>query len=116
MSGFVLHLPMPPSVNRFTSRLGNKSPIVRKWIDRADAIVRSNGKLPKKVSGDFEAFITWDLDYFGHRDIDNSVKPLLDYLQRLELIDNDKKCWSLEVRWGDAPEGCAVQILSSPHA
>ena len=110
MSGFVLHLPMPPSVNRFTSRLGNKSPVVTKWIKSADALLLSQGRLPKKVKGQFEALIVWDEDYFGSRDIDNCVKPLLDYLQRIELIENDKLCRSLIVGWAVAPEGCKVEI------
>jgi Holliday junction resolvase RusA-like endonuclease len=96
----------------FTSRLGNKSPIVRKWIKNADATLMANGKLPSKVTGNFDAVIVWDIEYFGHRDIDNSVKPLLDYLQRLELIENDKRCFSMMVGWGKAPEGCRVEIRS----
>ena len=94
----------------FTSRLGNKSPIVRKWIKSADATLMSSGRLPRRVRGVFSAFIVWDHDHFGHRDIDNCVKPLLDYLERLELIENDKMCKFLNVTWGGTREGCIIEI------
>ena len=113
MSGFTIELPMPPSVNKFVGRLGNSSSVVRQWIRSADASMMSKGKIPEKVQGYFNAAIVFDSGYFGKRDIDNSLKPLLDYLQSRELIDNDRFCYFLEVTWGHAPEGCIVEISPS---
>lgn len=110
MRQFSLSLPMPPSVNRVTARLGNSSSIVKRWRKDANNIVLSQGRLPAKMDGPFHIGIVWDQSYKGKRDIDNSIKPLLDYLQEIDLINNDRECMSLKVQWGPAPEGCLIFV------
>lgn len=114
-TGFTLHLPLPPSVNTFQrdSRgrpLGNRSKNVKDWIRQADVALMLIRPLPKKVSGTFIATFCWDHRVFGKRDGDNMVKPVFDWLQRIELIDDDKKCFGFSVRFGDAPAGCIIRI------
>lgn len=107
---FTLDLPMPPSVNRRHHRFGNSSREVVRWRKQANAILMAQGPLPAPLNGKFHATITWDKSYYRY-DIDNAVKPLLDYLQYLELITNDAKCRKLTVSFGVAKEGCRITCV-----
>jgi Holliday junction resolvase RusA-like endonuclease len=106
---FVLNLPRPPSVNRFVTRLGSKSPIVLDWVRQCDRYVMAVRPRPR-FHGPFEAHVTWNDLYRGKIDIDNCIKPLLDYLQRVEIIDNDRWCRRLVVDWGPVELGCRVAV------
>jgi hypothetical protein len=108
-TGFVLDLPRPPSVNRFMHGLGNKSPEVLAWIVQADRYVMAIRPRPR-FTGWFQAEITWDENDYGHSDIDNRIKPLLDYLQRVMIIENDRWCRRLVVDWGPVDLGCRVVV------
>ena len=112
MTWFVLDLPRPPSVNRFNSKRGNASPVVLNWIAQADKHVLLQKPYPHfKCAVEIE--VTWARPLKrAHRrlDIDNAVKPLLDYLQRIRLIENDAHCEEMHVSFGVAPKGCRVAI------
>ena len=116
-TGFTLHLPLPPSVNTFQRDargrpLGNRSKSVKDWIRQGDIAMMLVRPLPHKVSGKVEVEFVWDSQYEEVRDADNMIKPLLDWLQRVELIDNDKKVVRGHWSFGDAPEGCIVTVRS----
>ena len=118
MSHFIIDLPIPPSVNEYASRLGNVARPVVTWRKECDGLLMSKGRLPNKLSGPVQAHVTWNRLYDGVRDIDNPLKPLLDYIAGtivrgrigggLHLIDNDKMIKRLLVDFGDAPVGCRV--------
>jgi hypothetical protein len=111
-SGFILDLPRPPSVNRFVTRLGSKSPIVLDWVRQCDRyLLREKTKrYVPRLRGPFEIEVTWKIDQFGRFDCDNPIKPLLDYLQRVEIIENDRWCRRLVVEWGPVAIGCRVAV------
>ena len=111
----IFDLPRPPSVNRLTARLGNKSNIVQRWIRAADARLMSNPHEWRRISagkitGPFVIDITWHREDFGRFDVDNPIKCLMDYLQRIALIENDKLCRVMTVAFGTAPDGCRVRL------
>lgn len=110
LPALVLDLPLPPSVNRVTARLGNSSTIVKTWIRQADfhVLLQKQRILDWHTAGAFALHVTWSEDSSG--DIDNRIKILLDYLQRIELVENDRHCRHLTVCYGDAPEGCRVRL------
>lgn len=95
-----LDLPVPPSVNAFTRRLGNQSPVVRRWKTQADMafMLAETERKITKIKGPFEIELSFGLR--SHWDLDNRIKPLLDYLQRIEVIDNDRFCERIEARRG----------------
>ena len=117
--GFTLTLPVPPSVNRFMGKLGNSSPDVRKWMELANGYVYEQKPLVL-IKGPFILEITWPISCWdeekgGKFDADNRVKPLLDYLQKLGIIENDKLGWLLHIGWGDVDDDsgermCRVDI------
>jgi hypothetical protein len=43
-------------------------------------------------------------------DLDNPIKPLLDWLQRVELIEDDKYCDRILAQWGEVPLGVRVRL------
>jgi hypothetical protein len=111
-TGFTLELPLPPSVNKYDKRLGNKSPAVLKWRRICDGYLYADWREIKRkaIKGEFLVNITWSMAEFGHSDWDNRIKPLMDYLQDIELIENDKLCRSAAVGWGDTSFGCRVRV------
>lgn len=114
-TGFTLALPAPPSVNLFERDrrgrpLGNRSPKVQKWIGKCDAVFLTIRPRPQPVHGFFIAVIMWDNRYLTVVDWDNPIKPLMDYLERLGLIDNDRLCYRGTVGFGPAPLGCVVRV------
>lgn len=103
-----LDLPLPPSVNRFTKGLGNQSRIVREWVKNADGCFWLNRRRLTHIIGEFEAEITFRRH--PGSDLDNRLKPLLDFLQRVQLIQNDNLCMKLTVMWGEPLLGCEVRL------
>lgn len=121
--GLVLNLPAPPSINRAGAefRLGNKASRVQRWRKNADGHLLLTGqhrKLSKNdkplIQGYFACDILWDCSLADelHSDIDNRVKYLLDYLQYLRIIENDRLCRPLHLDYGNAPDGCRVWLRS----
>lgn len=111
----VFDLPRPTSVNRLEKRLGNQSSKVQRWIRAADHHLMHHPAEWRRiqagaVKGPFLIDIIWDREQFGCLDIDNPVKVLLDYLERLQLIENDRLCWAMTVAFGTAPDGCRVRL------
>lgn len=108
-----LDLPAPPSVNR-TRRIDLTSlRMVNDWKDAADAMVmvtRRPGE-PRRIMGRFELLITVSAAH-SRADLDNGLKALIDYLKRIEVIEDDspKFLRKLTVQWGVAPEGCRVTV------
>ena len=109
--GLVFELPAPPPINRNSAvaRLGMSARSVQEWIPQAHLALREQKINPVRdaVHGPFAIDIIW-----GRRrgDIDARIKYLLDYLQRVELIDNDGLCEHMTVGWGYAPRGCRVRL------
>lgn len=112
----VLDLPPPPSVNR-TRRVdwaGKKH--VTAWSNVADGFVlaakcRSVNPLRMTKIKRFELLIT--LSETNNRlDLDNGLKALIDYLRRIELIEDDspKHMRRLVVELGIAPFGARVIV------
>jgi hypothetical protein len=102
-------LPMPPSVNKVMTKLGNRTPTVMGWIAIADFHFVSQ-RLPKRLTrirGPFEAQFLFRRD---RSDFHNREKVLFDYLQRVQIIENDKLCEWRASGWGDAPLGVRVRL------
>lgn len=114
-NGVTIDLPLPPSVNRTVAHVGNGSPQVRRWRQSADAMVLVDRRriYAGALRVPFELHVLWPAERFGQFDIDNRVKPLLDWLERVELIRNDKDCVALTVGWGEAPMGCRVRLVAA---
>jgi Holliday junction resolvase RusA-like endonuclease len=111
---FVLDIPRPPSVNRFMRTkkgmpLGNFSPVVLRWREQADAYLLLRRPY-LRIKGPYELLVKFPIDEFTLFDADNCLKALSDWLQRVEIIENDRYARRLVVEWGEAPVGCRIRV------
>lgn len=111
----ILDLPMPPSVNRIWrySRQNGKAHLSERyktWKRVADTYYLAHKRDWQPVHGHFRISLVLDIKHRGRTDIDSRMKALLDWLQRVELIENDSLCDGINVRWGRVSEGCRVEI------
>lgn len=112
----VLDLPAPPSVNKTRRVDWAAVRHVRAWHNVANAYVlaakgRTNSPLKLVKVARFELLITMS-EHHTKIDLDNGLKALIDYLRRIELIEDDspKHMRRLVVEWGLAPYGCRVTV------
>lgn len=112
----VLDLPAPPSVNRTRKIDWKGKRQLTAWGNVADAYVlaakgRQNSPLKLVKIPRFELFVTIS-EHHTKIDLDNGLKALIDYLRRIELIEDDspKHLRRLVVQWGMAPHGCRVTV------
>lgn len=112
----VLDLPPPPSVNR--TRRVDWSAIrgVKAWQNVANAyVLAAKGRAisPLKLAkiSRFELLVVLS-EHHSKIDLDNGLKALIDYLRRIELIEDDspKHMRRLVVEFGLAPMGCRVTV------
>ena len=116
----VLDLPAPPSVNRTRRVDWAATKVVKAWQNVANAYVlaakgRSNSPLKLNKVPRFELRIVMSENH-SKIDLDNGLKALIDYLRKIELIEDDspKHMRRLVVEFGHAPFGCRVTVKSIP--
>lgn len=87
-----LTLPIPPSVNQMYRHHGHityKTKVAKDWIKLCLASIKTR----KTIKGHVDLSVNF---YFKRdRDIDNSLKALLDVLQESKMIENDSQVYSL---------------------
>jgi Holliday junction resolvase RusA-like endonuclease len=115
-SDIVLDLPPPPSVNKTRRVDWAASRAVKAWHNVANAYVlaakgRELSPLKLVKVPRFHLLIVVS-EHHTKIDLDNGLKALIDYLRRIELIEDDswKHMRKLTVEWGLAPHGCRVTV------
>ncbi len=96
---FTLHLPIPPSANElFGYRRGGRyrTQAYNKWRDEAGWLVKQMKPKPQPVLAEFEILIEVPL---GRMDLDNHCKSALDFLTWMQLIDDDRFCREIIIRF-----------------
>jgi Holliday junction resolvase RusA-like endonuclease len=108
-----LDLYLPPSVNQIW-RHGRgrvwRDPSYMDWIKRCDRLL--TGVKLITIAGWFTVHIGL---YGRASDGDNRIKALLDYLERINVVSDDKFCIGGTWSWvpeGQAPRGCRVAVHS----
>jgi Holliday junction resolvase RusA-like endonuclease len=112
----VLDLPAPPSVNKVRRVDWSSVRVVKAWQNVSNAYVlaakgRANSPLKLIKVPRFELHIVMSENH-TKIDLDNGLKALIDYLRKIELIEDDspKHMRRLVVEWGIAPFGCRVTV------
>lgn len=114
----VIDIPVPPSVNRTRRVNWSARPLVEKWLKRADMLLMANGQYrtakPLRIDGRYHLTITLD-EKRCKIDPDNIAKSAIDYLRRIDLIENDSPKYArrIVIQWGTAPEGCRLTLSPS---
>jgi Holliday junction resolvase RusA-like endonuclease len=100
------NLPEPPSVNRFKNfhRTDGAYPA---WKTAAGWEIKLQAGKIVTILGPVQV----DMTFARGGDIDNRVKPLLDLLQYMRVIENDKQVERLVAQFGEAPGRCRVTLL-----
>jgi Holliday junction resolvase RusA-like endonuclease len=116
----VLDLPPPPSVNKVRRVDWSSVRVVKAWQNVSNAYVlaakgRANSPLRLVKVPRFELHIVMS-EHHTKIDLDNGLKALIDYLRKIELIEDDspKHMRRLVVEWGLAPHGCRVTVKAVP--
>jgi Holliday junction resolvase RusA-like endonuclease len=114
----MIALPMPPSLNaiwRYGKGRAFKSKRYVAWLRAADAEFLLHRKEWLPVKGHFHAHILLNsTKRRSNQDCDNRCKVVLDFLQRVGIIENDSLCDGVAIGWGVAPEGVRIYLAPSP--
>lgn len=121
MTGVVeIDLPRPISVNRTRRYDWTSRKTLAEWVYEADQLVlaakrRPSNPLKLEPRQRFELEITFS-EKLTHIDLDNGLKLVIDYLARIELIEDDspRHLRRIVVQWGHAPLGTRVRITPCP--
>lgn len=115
----VLDLPFPPSANRLTRHAATKTgkllsytnPDYDSWKVEAEGMYQQQ---KRSCGGPIKGFFSYHIALDKTRwpkasDGDNRSKAVLDFLQAMELIEDDK--FAVSGSWSWAPvNGCLVQV------
>lgn len=112
----ILDLPAPPSVNRTRKIDWKGKSQLKAWGNVADGYVlaakgRQISPLKLRRIKKFDLHVVMS-EHHTRIDLDNGLKALIDYLRRIDLIEDDgpKHMRRLVVEWGRAPHGCRVTV------
>jgi crossover junction endodeoxyribonuclease RusA len=114
----IVDLPWPPSVNALWRSSGNRVHRSKRyvlWLKEAELLwLCQRPKLKEReILGEFCcSIVLWPPDK-RKRDIDNFSKPALDFLQHMQIIENDYLCRLLLITYGmenTAPLGLRVTL------
>lgn len=109
---YQIELPLPPSANRMW-RMGKghiyPSKEYKSWIKECEGLFLASGlnKGLKTIQENYKLHIL--LGNHCRLDGDNTFKPVNDFLQRVSIVANDKKCRNGQFEFGEA-KGCIVTI------
>jgi Holliday junction resolvase RusA-like endonuclease len=116
LTKLTIDLPVPPSVNAIWSHGRGRTwlnPKYVSWKRQADLEVMASRALSghKTIEGLFRARIIVDPRKCRKgSDIDNKIKPVLDWAEKNLIVSNDMNCLKVTAEWGDAPMGCRLEI------
>jgi len=111
----VIDLPAPPSVNRTRKLDFSSLRVTNAWKNVANAYVlaakgRRNSPLRLMKVPRFELLVVFSET--SRLDLDNGLKIIIDYLRKIEAIEDDspKHMRRLVVEFGNAPLGVRVTV------
>lgn len=113
-----ISLPYPPTLNNLFKNAGARGRVKTQayncWLQEALLILRAQ-RAPKHT-GSFRATIVLTRPDRRRRDIDNTVKALMDALKKGGVIEDDHLAQSVTVAWAweEITPGGAVSITIEP--
>jgi crossover junction endodeoxyribonuclease RusA len=113
-----LSLSYPPTVNNLYKNAGRKgrvkSDAYNSWLQEALLLLRAQRPVPHV--GSFRATIVLTRPDRRRRDIDNTVKAILDALKKGGVIEDDSLAQSITVAWAwqEVAPGGSVTVSIEP--
>jgi crossover junction endodeoxyribonuclease RusA len=109
----IIEIPYPPSVNGiWRGGKGGRHYLSAKyktWREAAGLMVNAQAK-GKRIAGPFSIEIQARRPDKRKRDIDNLIKPLLDLMANMGVIDDDSECQRVTAEWVGRGEGVRVAV------
>ncbi len=108
-------LPPPPSVNHYYRSVGSKTLISKGGRDYRDTVARmvqialDRNQLP--LVGRLAVQVTYCPADRRRRDLDNTLKPLLDALLKAGVYADDEQIDELRIRRGPVVAGGKVEVI-----
>jgi len=89
----------------------HKSKSYSDWLKQAGyEWLRQRKEQPRCISGNFRAILILDSTQRSRKDLDNRIKAILDFCTENQIVEDDKLCDALLVKWGLAPLGAQVVL------
>jgi len=111
-----IHIPLPPSANTMWRNVKGRTLLSKKYrewrTEAASQIVFYQA--PRKILGPVSIFIKARRPR-RNADIDNRIKPILDLLEEVGVIENDNQVEFLCIRWDDV-NGAVVHVKPMEQA
>lgn len=113
MTDIVLDLPLPPTVNSTRRIDWAKHRAYQAWQKHCDHLLLSRKFKATTGFGPYEVNIVVSST---RRDLDNSIKPILDYLVKIDLLGDDSPHFvrKITIQLGETEDGCRVTIRQFP--
>ena len=95
-----VQIPYPPTLNNLFKNVRKgrvKTDAYNAWV--AEGLVALRRQRPEKHLGSFRATILLTRPDRRRRDIDNTVKAIMDLLKKAGVIEDDRLAQSLTVAW-----------------
>lgn len=107
----MIRIPVPPSLNNMFTNVPGRGRVrvaaYKHWIAEAGYSILA--QRPKKYTGDVTVSIVIGPRQRG--DLDNRIKPVLDLLTKMKIIEDDRKVVQITAEWSDfAQPGCEVEV------
>lgn len=110
---FAMSLPFPPSVNNYWRRVGNRTLISKAGKEFAKnvsyAVFVHNPRL-KPLAGPLAIDLTLNAPDRLRRDLDNTLKALLDSMGKAGVYDDDSQIKEIHMRWGAVGKPGSVDV------
>lgn len=113
MRSIVIAIPTPPTVNSAFANVPGKGRIrsrkYREWAKEAGWAVRAQraGRISGKVSVDI------GVGRIANADVDNRIKPTLDLLCDMGVIEDDRHVERVMAEWRDDITGAVVTVRAA---
>ncbi len=112
-----LRLPLPPSVWQLYVGAGKRktiSPKYKAWQKEAGWMLVE--QKPKPVKGDFDLWLYVEWPDKRRRDLDNSIKGVLDLLVSHQLVEDDSLCQAMHIYRALKGRECVVRVCERKAA
>lgn len=100
-----LSIPLPPSANHIWKNY-HKSKAYKAWIVEAGWL----SKRRDKIVGPWRITVLAKRPDKRRRDLDNLLKPIIDLVVSLGLVEDDSKLEMISARWVTSGEGVEVRL------
>ncbi len=107
-------LPYPPSLNNLFRNVKHgrvKTEGYERWIRLAQGHILEQGR--KRLHGFVSVSVALVRPDKRKRDLDNSLKPLLDLLVGMSIIDDDSLIQRISIQWVESGPACSVSIAEA---